>query len=141
VAADQLSKMWVRSYPEGHVIYGIGFFHLRPVYNTGAAFGLFQGQSFALIIVDILGVIIFLFLALFMPRRLPLLATIPNRIALGFIIGGTIGNLIDRLRFGHVTDFVDFPVWAAFNVADSCIVIGVIIFVYSLLRLVITEKQ
>jgi len=156
IAADQLSKMWVRSYPEGHLIYKAGFFRLTHVHNTGAVFGLFQGQSFALAIVAFLGVIVFLFLALFLHRRLPLLASMPNRIALGLIIGGTVGNLVDRLRFifdstagnlverlnlGYVIDFIDFRVWPAFNIADSSIVIGVIIFACILLSFAIAEKH
>ena len=140
VAADQLSKMWVRSYPEGLLIYEIGFLRVRSIHNTGAAFGLFQGQSFALTIIALLGIVVFLVLAVFFHRRFPLLASIPNRIAIGFLIGGTIGNLIDRIRLGYITDFIDFPVWPAFNVADSCIVIGVIIFAFSLLRSAITES-
>ncbi|MBA7678182.1 Lipoprotein signal peptidase [subsurface metagenome] len=52
--------------------------------------------------------------------------------ALGLVLGGTVGNIIDRLRFGYVTDFIDFGFWPAFNVADSSVVIGVIIFAYSL---------
>ena len=140
VAADQLSKMWVRSYPEGLLIYEIGFLRVRSIHNTGAAFGLFQGQSFALTIIALLGIVVFLVLAVFFHRRFPLLASIPNRIAIGFLIGGTVGNLIDRIRLGYITDFIDFPVWPAFNVADSCIVIGVIIFAFSLLRSAITEN-
>ena len=141
VAADQLTKMWVRSYPEGHLIYKTGFFRLTDVHNTGAVFGLFQGHSLTLIIVAVAGVVLFLCLALFLHRRFPILVTIPNRVALGLILGGTLGNLIDRLRLGYVTDFIDFRIWPAFNVADPCIVIGTIIIAYSLLRSVIAEKR
>ena len=141
VAADQLSKMWVRSYPEGHLIHEIGFFHLTHVQNSGAVFGLFQGQSFALTIIALLGVVLFLCLALFLYRSLPLLASLPNRIALGLILGGTVGNLIDRLRLGYVTDFIDFRYWPAFNVADSSLVVGSIIIAYSLLRFAMAEKH
>lgn len=156
IAADQLSKIWVRSYPEGYLIYKIGFSRLIHVHNTGGVFGLFQGQSFALAIVGFLGVILFLLLALFLHRTFPLLASMPNRIALGLILGGTVGNLLDRLRFifdskagnlverlsmGYVTDFIDFPVWPAFNVADSCLVIGVIIVAYTFLYSAITEEH
>ena len=57
------------------------------------------------------------------------------------VLGGTVGNLIDRLRFGYVTDFIDFGFWPAFNIADSAIVVGVIIFAYSLLFLVGAEES
>ena len=58
-----------------------------------------------------------------------------SRLALGLVLGGTVGNLIDRLCFGYVTDFIDVGIWPAFNVADSAITVGVLIFVYSLFPL------
>jgi len=141
VAFDQPSKMWIRSYPLGHPIFKIAFFRLTHVGNTGAAFGLFQGQSFILTIVALVGIATLLLLALFIPHRFPLPANMPNRIALGLILGGTVGNLVDRLFFGYVTDFVSVGIWPAFNIADSAIVIGVIIIAYSLLRLARAEKH
>ena len=141
VVADQLTKIWVRSYPEWQPIYEEGFFRLIHVHNTGAAFGLFQGQSFTLTIVALVGVALLLFWALFAYRRFPLLVGVSNRIALGLILGGTVGNLVDRLRLGHVTDFIDVGIWPAFNIADSAIVVGVIIVIYSLFRLVRAEKH
>ena len=92
-------------------------------------------------IVDVAGVVLLLCLALLFHRYFPVLATMYNRVALGLILGGTLGNLIDRLRLGYVTDFIDLRIWPAFNVADSCIVVGTIIIAYSLLRSVITEKR
>jgi len=140
VTADQLSKTWIRSYPEGHVIYELGFLQLVPVHNTGFAFGLFQGQSFALIIVAAVGIVSILLAAFLIYRRFPLLATTPNRIALGLILGGALGNWVDRLRFGQVTDFIDVGFWPVFNVADSAITVAAIIIAYSLLRLMRAEK-
>ena len=58
-----------------------------------------------------------------------------SRSALGLVLGGTIGNLIDRLRFGYVTDFISISIWPAFNLADSAVVAGAIMFAYSLLFL------
>jgi len=55
-------------------------------------------------------------------------------VSLGMQIGGAIGNLVDRLRFGHVIDFIDFKFWPVFNVADSCIVVGVAVLAFLLLR-------
>ena len=55
--------------------------------------------------------------------------------AAGLVLGGTIGNLIDRLRFGYITDFIDAGFWPAFNLADSAIVVGACMFAYSLLFL------
>jgi len=143
VAADQLSKIWIRSYPEGQPIFEKGFFRLIPVYNTGAAFGLFQGHSFALTIVAIVGIVVFLLYAIFAYRRFPFLDNIPNRVALGLILGGTIGNLIDRLNpnLEGVTDFISIGFWPTFNIADSATTIGAIIFAYSLLRMIQAEKH
>ena len=141
VAADQLSKTWVRSHPEGQLIYEMGFFQVTHVSNTGAAFGLFQGQSLALTIVAIVGIAAILFYALFAYRHFTFVDSMLSRIALGLILGGTVGNLVDRLRFGCVTDFIDVGIWPAFNIADSAVVVGVIIFAYSVLRSARTEKD
>jgi len=141
VAADQLTKIWVRSYPEGQSIFEKGFFRLIHVHNTGAAFGLFQDQSFTLTIVAVVGIALLLFWALFAYRRFPLLTSMSSWLALGLILGGAVGNLVDRLRLGHVTDFIAVGIWPAFNIADSATVIGVIILIYSLFRLVRAEKH
>ena len=142
VVADQLSKMWIRSYPEGHTIFDAGFFQIIRLQNTGAAFGLFQGQSFALTIIAILGVAVFIIFVLLMRHHLSFLDNILSRSTLGLVLGGTIGNLIDRLCYGSVTDFIDFGFWPAFNIADSAITVGVILFAYSSLRsLAMGEKH
>ena len=134
-AADQLSKIWIRANLDiGQSLFEAGFFRITYVHNTGAAFGLFQGQSFALTIVALVGIGVLLFYALLVYRHFPLLNNKLNRLALGLVFGGTIGNLIDRLRFGYVTDFIDFGFWPAFNIADSAITVGVTIFAYSSLR-------
>ncbi len=136
VVADQLSKIWIRSNLDvGQSLLEVGFFRLIYVRNTGAAFGLFQGQSFLLTIVAFVGVAVLLVYALFIYRRSPFLDSRLGRIALSLVLGGTIGNLIDRLRFGYVTDFISVGIWPAFNLADSAVVGGAIIFAYSLLSL------
>jgi len=136
VAADQLSKIWVRSnLAIGESLPETGLFRLTHVYNTGAAFGLFQDQSFPLTIVAVIGIVVLLLFTLLFYRRFPLLDNSLGKPALGLLLGGTIGNLIDRLRFEGVTDFIDVGIWPAFNIADSAIVVGTIIFAYSLLRL------
>ncbi|MFC1860967.1 signal peptidase II [Chloroflexota bacterium] len=140
VAADQLSKLWIRN----NLVYGqsiveIGIFRITRIHNTGAAFGLFQGQSFGLTIVAAAGAVILLVYILFVRHRYPLLDNTLSKLALGLVLGGTIGNLIDRLNMGYVTDFIDIGFWPAFNVADSAITVGVFIFVYSLFPLVKKE--
>jgi len=134
VAADQLSKIWIRSYSEEQAIIEAGFLRIIHIRNTGAAFGLFQGHSFALTIVTLVGIAAILVYALLVYRHSPYLDNKLSRIALGLVLGGTVGNLIDRLSRGYVTDFIDFGFWPAFNIADSAITVGVIIFAYSLLR-------
>ena len=143
VTADQLSKIWIRSYPEEQVIFKAGFFQIIHTHNTGAAFGLFQGQSFALTIVGLVSVTALLAYALFFYRHFPLLNNRLSNLALGLILGGTLGNLIDRLNpnLGGVTDFISIGIWPTFNIADSAIVVGTIIFAYTLLRLAQTEKH
>ena len=142
ITADQLTKiLWVESYKAGEVIYQLGFFQLTHVQNTGASFGIFQGHSFALMIVEIVGIVILLAMAFYIYRRLPYLVSLPNTIAFSLILGGTVGNLIDRLRLEHVTDFIDIGIWPVFNVADSAITIGVIVIVLSLIRLTIAESR
>lgn len=141
ITADQLTKVWVRSYDESEVIYQLGFFQITHVQNTGASFGIFRGQSFALMIVEIVGIVILLAMAFYIHRRLPYLASLPNTIAFSLILAGAVGNLIDRLRLEHVTDFIDIGVWPVFNIADSAITVGVIIIVFSLIRLTIAESR
>jgi signal peptidase II len=142
MVADQLSKTWIRTnLPEGQSLFDTGLLRITHVHNSGAAFGLFPDQSFVLTIVAFLGIAAILAYSLVIYRRFPLFDNMWNRLALGLVLGGTVGNLIDRLRFRHVTDFIDFGVWPAFNIADSAITVGVIIFAYSLLRLAQTEKS
>jgi len=63
---------------------------------------------------------------------LPIRELIVRKIAIGFILGGAIGNMIDRLRLGYVVDFIDFRVWPVFNLADSFITIGAVILFWKL---------
>ncbi len=143
VLADQLSKAWIRdSISFGQTLFDIGFLRIVRTHNTGAAFGIFQGYSFALIIVACVGIILLIACVILSCRYLPFLDNVPSKVALGLILGGTTGNLIDRLYFGYVTDFIDFKFWPAFNVADSTVNIGVItILVYLLFQQTWTEKR
>ena len=102
---------------------------LTYVQNTGAAFGLFRGQR-----------LLFIFLAIGIAAwilREMLTAPAPGRgAAWGFalVLGGSAGNLIDRLRVGYVIDFLDFHVWPVFNVADAAITIGVALLLWGTVR-------
>ncbi len=142
LAADQLSKIWIRfNLAVGQSLFQVGLFRISHIHNTGAAFGLFPGQSLALTIVSIVGIVLILFCVLFIYHRFPLLNNRLNKVALGLVLGGAVGNLIDRLRFGYVTDFIDFTIWPTFNLADSAIVVGSIIFAYSLCFLAKARKD
>lgn len=135
VAADQLSKLWIRSnLAVGESLPETGFFQLTHVQNTGSAFGLIKDQALPLTIVAFIGIAVLLFFVLFMHRRFPFLAAMPANLALGLVLGGTVGNLIDRLNHGYVTDFIDVGFWPAFNIADSSVVVGAIFLAYLLIR-------
>ncbi|GAB6100706.1 signal peptidase II [Halanaerocella petrolearia] len=103
-------------------------FHLTYVQNRGAAFGILQGRVSFFIIVTLLLIAVLIYFL----RELPL-DNFLNCFALGLAIAGAIGNLIDRVRLGYVIDFFDFRVWPVFNIADSAIVVAVIIFSYWML--------
>lgn len=129
VAADQAAKFLVRKLlPLGSS---------RPVVpevlyithhgNTGAAFGLFDEKTAALTAVSLLfiaGILYYLF------RRG---RAVTHPAALALILAGAVGNTIDRLRLGYVTDFIDFRIWPIFNIADSAITAGVFIIAWSFL--------
>ena len=140
--ADQLSKIWIRTnLALGQSVPEVGFPRLTHINNTGAAFGLFREQTFPLIIVALVGVAALLVYAIILYRRFPILNNRLAWVSLGLVLGGTVGNLIDRLRSGYVTDFIDFGFWPAFNIADSSIVIGVSILAYPLLSLTRAGKD
>lgn len=94
------------------------------VTNDGAAFGVLQGQGLFLTITAVIAIGAIVFYYAFPPMEHGLL-----RLVLGLQLGGALGNLIDRLRFGEVTDFIDFPRYPEFNVADSSICIGLFLLV------------
>ena len=134
VAIDQFSKSWIRTHLEvNQSVPQTGVFRLTYAQNTGAAFSIFYGRSGILTFVAIIGIILLLLYTFVIYRRFPYLDTLINKISLALILAGTCGNLIDRLVLGHVTDFIDVGPWPVFNVADSSIVAGVIIFALTIL--------
>lgn len=121
VVADQLTK-WVvsRQLDIGDAVTVLGPLSIHHVRNTGIAFGLFSDSTtvvIALTAAAVGGMLVFFARA---AQRHPLLP-----VSLGLVIGGSVSNLIDRVRLGHVTDFLDFDYWPAFNLADTFIVVGV----------------
>ncbi|MFC1942226.1 signal peptidase II [Chloroflexota bacterium] len=142
IFADQLSKTWIRAnLAPGQSLFDAGFFQIVHVQNSGAAFGIFKGYSFTLTIIALIGIVVILLLVFFLHRRWPFLDSMLARVAIGLVTGGTIGNLIDRISMGHVTDFINFKVWPVFNVADSAVTVGVIIIVYRILYLAKNDKH
>ena len=138
--ADQLTKTWIRSYSEGQTIFQAGFFSIIHASNSGAAFGILQDQSFLLTIAGFVGILLILLFVFAISHRSPFLGATPGKLALGLVMGGTIGNLTDRLRYGHVTDFISVSIWPTFNIADSAVTIGVILFAYLFLFSTRAEK-
>jgi signal peptidase II len=127
VAADQASKALVRANIDlgarDGVFPGLEIVHTR---NSGVAFGLFSGGGIVLVIIGIASVVALLaFFATHSRRPLVWLPT-------GLLLGGAAGNLIDRLHQGYVTDFIDPVLWPAFNLADTCITLGVVSLLYVL---------
>ena len=121
--ADQFTKSLARAFLNyGESFPRYGFFRITHTQNTGSAFGLFPDQNTALILVAFLGITI---LALLYRNLRP--TTNLLRLSLGLQMGGAAGNLLDRLLQGHVTDFVAIGPWPVFNVADSSIVIGLLL--------------
>jgi len=132
VIVDQISK-WVMLdvvFAERNFIPITGFFNFARVHNRGASFGMFAlSDSWGPWLLSGIAAVISIVLAVWLWRaKGRWLAT-----SIGLILGGAIGNLIDRARFGAVTDFLDFYVgsyhWPAFNLADSAITVGVVMLI------------
>ncbi|OGN94722.1 MAG: signal peptidase II [Chloroflexi bacterium RBG_13_51_18] len=135
VIIDQLTKALIRAnLALGEVSFDAGIFRIIHIQNTGAAFGIFKDHSLTLIITSIIGIVVILILVFLLRSRWHFLESMWVRVGMALVMGGTIGNnLIDRIRQGYVTDFIDFKIWPAWNVADASITIGVIIIAYRLI--------
>lgn len=103
------------------------FLYLTLVHNRGAAFGMFKNQLLMFILISIFAITLFFFYL--KAKKNSFLF----RLALSMILGGAIGNLIDRLRFGFVIDFLDLRVWPVFNLADSAITIAALFLTWELI--------
>ncbi len=127
VSLDQATKHWVRSHILPHDFVPVfGPVSLCHVCNPGSAFGILARQSVLITLAAIAGLAAVLLLSRYFRKSGKLIS-----VALALVFGGAVGNLIDRIRFGCVTDFIDVKLWEdfhwpAFNVADSAITIGVI---------------
>jgi len=127
LVADQLSKAWVRqNLALGESLPPDAPLRLTHIHNAGAVFGLTANPVF----LALLNAAVLLFVLLYYRR----LSSLALRASLGLVLGGGMGNLLDRLRMGYVTDFMDVRVWPIFNVADSAVVVGSVIVLYLILR-------
>ena len=134
VLLDQITKRWIeRTLPLHESIIPVpalgDFFYITHFTNTGAAFGLFRDQNILFVAIAAVVVLSIIVYSRYLPHDRLLV-----QVALGLQLGGAVGNMIDRVRLGHVTDFLYFhrlPIinqpWPAFNVADMAIVSGVIL--------------
>jgi signal peptidase II len=125
ILLDQATKFLIRFFMEkGHSVALIpNILHITYIQNTGIAFGFFQ-NSLSLLIwlsVIVLGLVLYFYDKIhFVPRAL--------------LVAGIIGNLIDRIFLRFVVDFIDFRIWPSFNVADSCLTIGVILLIIFIIK-------
>ena len=122
VVIDQLFKFYIQT----HMALGMSIpviqdvFHITYILNPGAAFGLFENQTAFFVIIAVCMVVAAICLYPRIPEQYRLL-----RFATGLVVGGAMGNVIDRIKTGYVVDFFDFRIWPIFNIADVGIVCGV----------------
>jgi|TARA_Y100000310_G_scaffold93787_2_gene91328 signal peptidase II len=123
VLIDQITKFLIKTNFQLNESLAIikNIFHLTYIHNFGAGFGILQQQRFILIFISIIVVGVILYNLNKIKEKEILL-----QVLVGFILAGTIGNLIDRIIYGFVIDFLDFQIWSIFNIADSFVTIGVL---------------
>lgn len=131
IAVDQVTKYWiVKLVPLNDQLELIpGFLYITHIKNSGGAFGIFQNKINIFIIVSIISMLLIIILKICMNLK-----SYTYNLALGFVLGGAIGNLYDRYYIREVTDFIYVRFFAVFNGADSFIVIGFIILLIFLIK-------
>lgn len=134
ILADQGSKFLVaRGMELGQSVSVLGnFFRLTFIRNTGGVFGIFLGGGWFYLVASLLAIIVIWYYF----RRVSA-GSLWTRMALAGVLGGALGNLTDRLRYGAVTDFLDFGIgqlrWPVFNLADAAVTVGVALFLLNML--------
>ena len=138
IVLDQLVKYYVQSLMQvGMSIPMIpDAFHITYILNPGAAFGILKNYQFVFVLAAIALIIAVGFIYPKIQPKIPLMIG-----GIGLLVGGAIGNLIDRIRIGLVIDYLDFRIWPVFNIADIGICVGVACIVYSLIYLVPKEVK
>jgi signal peptidase II len=132
VVLDQLTKYLFWRHGQNHEIVA-GYFNITLVKNAGAAFGVLQGARVFFVAASVVAVVLIVYVGLRLPRSERV-----RRLWLGLILGGAVGNLIDRVAFGEVIDFLQIGVrghyWPVFNVADMGVTIGAVLLILHALR-------
>ena len=126
VLTDQITKFLIRKNFElnGSIPVIKNILHFTYVTNTGSAFGLFRGINFIFILFSIIIIAAIFYCIKKIAKNDRLL-----QFSAGLLLGGTIGNLTDRLLYGAVTDFIDFRIWPVFNAADSAVTISILLLI------------
>jgi len=144
LVVDQLTKFWISSIlSPGQVLWSFGFMNITLLQNNGAAFGLFPGQFWSLVIIRSIGAVLVITMIVVFGRRIQAWGGKLIMLGAGLLLGGTLGNLFDQVRFHYVVDFIDWTYWPVFNVADSSVVISMFVFAFLVLwpRKKINSKQ
>lgn len=128
VLLDRLTKIFFSSFLDyGQSLPVIkNVFHFTMMHNTGIAFGLFRNHDMVFPIMPMVAIILLLF-NIYYYRQNNEILSMAYIVGFSLILGGAIGNLIDRIQYGYVIDFLDFRVWPIFNIADSAITVGAIL--------------
>lgn len=124
---DQITKLWARNtLPGAPIVVWKNVFSFRLIYNTGASFGIFQNKTLALTVFSIVGMLAIAVFYFWLPKVKKMR---PMRLTLAMIMAGGIGNIIDRIAFGKVTDMISFDLinFPVFNVADIGVTCGAIV--------------
>jgi len=108
--------------------------HITLVHNTGIAFGFFKDRGITFIIIPVVAIFLLIFNIYYYRKNEKALSRV-YIFAFSLILGGAIGNLIDRIVYGYVIDFIDFRVWPVFNIADSAITVGAILIAWKCFKL------
>jgi len=123
VLFDQITKFLIKTNFQLNESFSLikNIFHFTYIQNTGAGFGILKSQTLILIFISLIVIGVILYNLNKIKEKEVLL-----QVLVGFVLAGTIGNLIDRIVYGFVIDFFDFRIWPVFNIADSFVTIGVI---------------
>lgn len=132
ILIDQLSKVYIQETMTVGMSLPIitDVFHITYIVNPGAAFGILENQRIFFIFIAIAMILVVAYIYPKIPSNSGFL-----RLGIALLVGGAIGNVIDRVKSGYVVDFFDFRIWPIFNIADITIVAGVTLIIYSMVFL------